>query len=126
MDLKQYKQQKQRSPVVLVLSITLTLFLVVIVYKNLHGPTPIPQQESLTQIILTTTPKNYPDSIFPVVLVKDKIAIQAFTASIPKDTTFTMALTAGLNTFKLLDKRYHVVSADSIFYRNEKVVFINF
>jgi hypothetical protein len=124
MNLKQYAHQKRRNPLILIVSIMLTFILIVIIVRNINSPDGKPQNQ--VQLIITTDFQQMPDSVFPVLLMNNKIIIHAFTSSLPKDSTFLVNLSEGLSAFKLVDKNYSTMSVDSFFYKDEAVVFINF
>lgn len=123
MNLKQYTRQKRRNPLILILSIGLTLFLVFTMVKKLKPSEN--KTDANTQIILTSNIKNLPDTIFPLILMKDNEIIKIYSSQLPKDTTFIWKLQDGINSFKMLDKKYTVRYYDSVFYKKEKVIFVN-
>lgn len=123
MNLKQYTRQKRRNPLILILSIGLTLFLVFTMVKKLK--TSENKTDANTQIILTSNIINLPDTIFPLILMKDNEIIKIYSSQLPKDTTFIWNLHDGLNRFKLLDKKYNTLCFDSVTYKKEKVIFVN-
>lgn len=123
MNLKQYTRQKRRNPLILFLSIGLTLFLVITIVKHL-SPSENKMAEN-TQIILTPNLGQLSDTIFPLILMKDNEVIKVYSSQLLKDTSFLWNLQDGINCFKLLDKKYNVIYYDSVFYKKEKVIFVN-
>lgn len=123
MNLKQYTHQKRRNPTVLFLSIGLTLFLIITIIKKLEPSKN--KTEDNTQIVLTTKIEDLHDTIMPLILMKDNEIIKIYSSQLPKDTTFIWKLQEGINSFKLLDRNYDVISSNSILYKKESVVFVN-
>jgi hypothetical protein len=126
MDLKQYTTQKRRNPFLIIVFIVCTLFIIFLIYKNIKSSSESKQGNQPVQININTELHSFPDSIYPMLLLKDKMIMQSFNSKLPKDTTCYLPLSPGVHSFMLLDNGFRLIYSDSIMYKSQKVVFVHF